>query len=106
MSPANSTVAVTPPILIAGNTGSVPDCAAEPLTTGEDTGPNPLAYSTTVSPGLAGVVNPGKRGADPSRLPSASSPATCGPPLNTKNAGANGCASTFTDALATPALVT
>src|ERR1035437_8171270 len=100
MSPANSTVAVTPPILIAGNTGSVPDCAAEPLTTGEDVGPNPLASSTTVSPGFAGVVKPGKRVAEPSRLPSACSAATCVPPLKTKNAGATGCACTFTDALA------
>src|ERR1039457_1573221 len=76
-------------------------------TTGVVVGPKPLAYSTTVSPGLAGVVNPGYKVAGPRRLPlaSACSAATYGPPLKTKNDGESGCAATLTAVLVVPALV-
>ena len=37
----------------------VPDWLSDPLDTGVKVGPNPLAKSSTVSPGLAGVVEPG-----------------------------------------------
>lgn len=58
MSAAYETVAGFAPMVTVGSGESVPDCAVEPLTTGVDVGPNPLAYSTRVSPGLAGVVYP------------------------------------------------
>src|ERR1039457_4990184 len=75
--------------------------------TGVLVGPKPLAYSTTVSPGLGGVVNPGYKVAGPRRLPlaSACSAATYGTPLKTKNDGESGCAATLTAVLVVPALV-
>jgi hypothetical protein len=47
--------------MIAGSGDRVPDCVSDPLTTGTDVGPNPFAKISTVSPGLAGVVEPGYR---------------------------------------------
>jgi hypothetical protein len=42
-----------------GSGDRVPDWLSDPLDTGVKVGPNPLAKSSTVSPGLAGVVEPG-----------------------------------------------
>ena len=42
-----------------GRPGRAPDCVKDPLTTGTEVGPNPLAYRTTVSPDMAGELSPG-----------------------------------------------
>ena len=57
--PANWTVAVTPPIWINGRGDSVPDWVNDPLVTVTLVCPNPLAKIKTISPALAGVVEPG-----------------------------------------------
>src|ERR1700689_4296238 len=67
-SPANDTVAFTPPTVIAGSGDKIPDCETDPLITGRFTGPKPFAKSRIVSPGLAGV-EPGYKPTGPSRLP-------------------------------------
>jgi glycine/D-amino acid oxidase-like deaminating enzyme len=54
---------LSPPIVITGKAGSVPDCTDDPVTTGLDVAPNPFPASTIVSPGLAGVVRPGNKNA-------------------------------------------
>ena len=48
-------------MVITGIGDNVPDCVSDPLTTGIDVDPKPLAYITIVSPGWAGVVKPGYR---------------------------------------------
>src|ERR1035441_2234793 len=59
-----------------------------------------------VSPGLAGVVDPGYRLPGPSRVPLACVAATYFPPLNTKNDGESACACAVKLVLAAPLLVT
>src|ERR1039457_4870436 len=59
-----------------------------------------------ISPGLAGVVEPGYRLPGPSRVPSACVAATYGPPLNTKKDGERVCACAVKLAPAAPLLVT
>src|ERR1039457_7473067 len=94
-----------PPILIPGNGDRLPDCTVAPLTTGVDVGPKPLAYSTTVSPGLAGVGEPRCKPAGPRRSPLAWVAATYAAPLNTPNDGGAGCACAESAAAADPLLV-
>ena len=79
---------------MTGNGDRSPDCVTDPFTSGTEVGPKPLAYSTTVSPGCAGVEAPGKRAAGPIRLPSTWVAMTYGPPLKTKNDGESGFAVT------------
>ena len=105
-SPANCTVAAIPPIVIVGKAARLPVWAIEPLTTGGVVAPNPLAYSTTVSPGVAGLVLPGYRLAGPSRVLSACVAAMYGPPLNTKKDGVSAFAATGNAALVTVLRVT
>src|ERR1017187_4172969 len=93
-------------MVIAGSGDSVPDCDTDPLTTGADVVPKLFAYSTTIAPGWAGVVEPGYRVAGPSKLPLACVAATYGPPLNTKNDGENACACAVKLAVFAPLLVT
>src|SRR5260370_39418793 len=98
--PAYVTVALVLPILTTGSGESVPPCVDNPFTTGWEVGPKPLAYSATVSPGLAGVkVEP--RAEDlvgPSSGPSACVAATRWLSPKTHNAGGSAFASAVTPA--------
>src|SRR5664279_3012829 len=78
----------------------------DPLTTAVVVGPNPLAYSTIVSPGFAGVVSFGNKVVGPIKAPPTCIAARYGPPLNTKNDGEIVCASAVKLVLTAPLLVT
>src|SRR5882724_12077898 len=90
--PANVGVTVTPPI----RTVTSAIVFAEPVSNSPSgiagvVAPNPLPNSSMVSPGLAGVDNPGYRLAGPSKVLSACSAAMYLSLLKMKNAGATAC---------------
>src|SRR5215831_16721519 len=85
-----------PPIRITGFTGSVPDCAGEPLMIGSDVAPKPFAYRMIVSPGLAGVERPAYRLVGPMSEPLAWIAVAC-VPSKTKNEGAVAAALTVVE---------
>src|ERR1039458_8127693 len=93
-------------MVTVGSGLSVPVCVIDPLTTAWETGPKPLAYITTVSPGLAGVVEPGKRLVGPTRLLSAPCCARTYGPAAIKNDGESAFDDTVAGALFTPLLFT
>ena len=105
-SPAKITVDFTPPTVISGICDKVPDCVTDPLITAADVGPNPFAYSATVSPGFAGVDAPGYRLAGPSNDPSARVAAMCRAASKIKNDGEIACAFSENGALELLLLVT